>query len=480
MKRLALVVDDDPTTLQMVQLWLEEAGMEVIVAGTGAAALQAVEANEPSVVVLDLHLPDMTGVDVLDAIRNRSASLPVVFMTADEEVEVAVECMRHGATDFLQKPLSAPRLTTTVENAMRQGMLSRQLDAVSEERRRTEGLGTLLGESPAIKGVKELVAKAVNTDVTFLVQGESGTGKEVLAKAIHAESARAAGPFISVNCGAIPEALVESELFGHEKGAFTGADTRRLGLFEQAQGGTVFLDEIGELRGDTQVQLLRVLQERVVKSVGSSVERPVDVRVLAATNRDLRAEVDGGRFREDLFYRLAVFPVTLPALRERGEDVLLLAEHFLIKSAEAQGKRVLGMSSEVERALLAYRWPGNVRQLQNVIQRAVILTEGYELSLRDLSDEVLCSVCGTEDASHAEQVQAPRMMSLEATDIRPLAEVERAAIEAALAITNWNIKETAERLEIGRATLYRRIHQYGLERVAEPEAVFDPKEDYGT
>ncbi|MEM7311358.1 MAG: sigma-54 dependent transcriptional regulator [Planctomycetota bacterium] len=475
MKRRVLVVDDDPTILEVVQLCLEEIDVEATTVGTASAALQALSGELPDAVILDVVLPDVSGVDVLDHVRKRSARLPVVMMTADDEVRTAVECMRRGATDFVQKPFVPARLATTVSNAMRQGVLSSKLEAVCEERRREAGFETLLGESQSLQKVKELLVKAVGTDVTILIEGESGTGKEVLARAIHAESERSASPFVPVNCGAIPDALIEAELFGHERGAFTGADSARPGLFEQASGGTIFLDEIGELRADLQVRLLRVLQERVIRRVGSTSERPVDVRVIAATNRDLQAEVAEGRFREDLFYRLAVFPVALPPLRERGADVVLLAEHFLAGCASGQGKHVVGLSSEAEGALRSYHWPGNVRQLQNVIERAVILTEGYEVGLADLSDDVVCHVYGDRELASSASESVPSLPSVGGTRVVPLAEVERATIEHALRVTGWNVKDAAERLEIGRATLYRRIHQYGLVReAADPQSSLGP------
>ncbi|MBI5850910.1 MAG: sigma 54-interacting transcriptional regulator, partial [Planctomycetes bacterium] len=299
-----------------------------------------------------------------------------------------------------------------------------------------------------------------------LLLGETGTGKEIAARALHAESRRASGPFVAVNCGAIPESLVESVLFGHERGSFTGADETRPGLFERGDRGTVLLDEVGELPHPMQVKLLRVLQDRCVQRIGASSERSVDVRVIAATNRDLHADVERGRVRQDLYYRLAVFPVTMPPLRERGADVLLLAECTLARLGEAQGRDFRGFTDEAKQALAAWRWPGNVRELQNVVERATLLESGALIRLASLSDEIVAQ----RFADPVDALVPCDATGHDATDdgvVRPLEEEERRVVERALRLLDWNIQETAARLGIGRATLYRRMHAWGLARPGE-------------
>jgi DNA-binding NtrC family response regulator len=460
-----LVVDGDSTARALLDLALREAGFEATCVPDGRTALEHLDAGRPDAVVLDLHLDDVHGLDVLERVRGDHPGLPVVVTSARADVDTAVRCMRAGAHDFLQKPFDNARLLDLLGAATRGGAAPVR-DALSAERRQERGFESLRGDSRSLLQVLGLVRKAVSKDVTVLIQGESGTGKEVLARAIHAESQRADGPFVPINCGAIPESLIESELFGHEKGSFTGAHSTRLGLFEQAEGGVVFLDEVGELRPDLQVRLLRVLQERKVKRLGSNVERTVDVRVIAATNLELSEEVRSGKFREDLFYRLAVFPVTLPPLRERGDDVLLLAEHFLAKVARDLSCSVFGLSEEVEATLRTYPWPGNVRELQNVVERAVIVTDGPEIVLDDLTETV-----AHHRTAGSAVLPGPGAMDEAPShpeEIVPLDEVERRTVLSALGATNWNVSETAERLRIGRATLYRRINQYGFTRDGEP------------
>jgi transcriptional regulator with PAS, ATPase and Fis domain len=307
---------------------------------------------------------------------------------------------------------------------------------------------------------------AIN-DVVVLLQGESGTGKEVAARAIHAESPRHDGPFVTVNCGAIPEGLIESELFGHERGSFTGATASRLGSFEQANGGTIFLDEIGELRMDLQVRLLRILQDRSVRPIGGSNAREIDVRVIAASNRDLKDEVARGNFREDLYYRLAVFPITLPPLRDRETDALLLADAFIARFSESTGKPLRGFSPEARHLIESYPWPGNVRELENVIERAVILEDGARISVASLPIIVARGAGAKASSTSAESTSVAassveRATALTADDIVPLEEEERRIIRRALELTNWDAREASRRLRIGRATIYRKIDRYGL------------------
>ncbi len=456
--RKVLLVDDDAKLVRLVQLELGEEGLESVVAATGAEALARLEEEEPTTVVLDLQLPDVHGRALLERLARDWPHLPVVVLTAEGAIQEVVECMRLGAVDFVQKPFDRERLVTSIRNAERRGALEARVSALTRELRRGEGFAAIVGESPALRRTVELLQRASESDVTVLLEGESGTGKEVAARAIHADGARRSGPFVAVNCGAIPAGLIESELFGHERGAFTGASAARQGCFEQASGGTIFLDEVGELRPDLQVRLLRVLQERAIQRVGGNRPRPVDVRVIAATNRELQVMVAERSFREDLYYRLAVFPVRLPPLRDREGDVLLLAQAFVKRFAKGHARRLRGLSPEACRALEAYRWPGNVRELENVLERAVILEDGEAISLSSLPDAIVCAL----DARDGARAQPARAAAR--GEIRPLEEEERAVIERALELTGWNVKEAAERLKIGRATIYRKIERYGLEQ----------------
>jgi DNA-binding NtrC family response regulator len=469
-----LLIDDDPKLLRLVEYELGEAGFETVTAETGHEALDRVREQTPAAVVLDLMLPDISGKELLDWFRREHPRVPVVVLTAQDQVEDAVECMRLGAADFVQKPFERARLVTSVRNACHQRRLEQRVQALATELRKDEGFDAILGHSTALRDAVSLLGRAAGNNVTVLLTGESGTGKEVAARAIHAESDRRTAPFVAVNCGAIPEGLIESELFGHEKGAFTGATSRREGCFEQADGGTLFLDEIGELRTDLQVRLLRVLQERCVVRVGSSQTHPVDVRVLAATNRDLKAESTTGAFREDLYYRLAVFPVKLPALRERDGDVKLLAEHFVRNFAARYRRDVRGISDDVVRMLESYGWPGNVRELENVLERAVILEDSMTIGIASIPEELVRAASAAVGASvpvsapgtHASVL--PDSVPRSADEIAPFHEEERRIIQRALELTGWNVQETAQRLELGRNTVYRKIERYGLRRAREP------------
>ena len=481
-----LLVDDDPGILSLVRDILHEEGMPTVTAETGGEALARLRGESPDAAILDLFLPDVPGRDLLERFRLDHPHMPVVVLTGGGGVADAVECMRLGAFDFLQKPFERTRLVASVRNALAHGRLLRRVESLARELRESQGFDRILGESPPLRRAVDLLHKAAESDVTLLLEGESGTGKEIAAKAVHAGSVRRPGPFVVVNCGAIPEGLIESELFGHEKGSFTGAVESRRGHFERADGGTLFLDEVGELRLDLQVRLLRVLQEREIVPVGGSEPRRVDIRVIAATHRDLRRKVEEGGFREDLYYRLAVFPVRLPPLREREGDIPLLAEAFFRAAADRLGKTFRPLSLGAARALAAYAWPGNIRELENVCLRATILEEGSLISLGSLPEDIVCAFEEELAAGDGAGVAPPAAEPPERAElptrersgqgegagspgppageepVLPLEEVERRAILAALERTRWRIPEAATLLKIGRATLYRRVDRYGL------------------
>ncbi len=458
-----LLVDDDPPILRLLEFELDQAGYSTVSAHNGAEAFELLAKEDIDVIVLDLRLPGVSGRDLLVQFREQWPAIPVIMLTAEESVEEIVECMRRGARDYVCKPFDRPRLLTSVANAQQEAQMNARISRLAAEKRSAEGFGRLIGRSSAMTKVRELLARAAQAEVTVLLTGDSGTGKEVAARALHAEGCRSGGPFVAVNCGAIPESLIESELFGHAKGSFTGAIADRPGYFEQSKGGTILLDEIGELPMPMQVRLLRVLQERQVQRIGDDRLRPVDVRVVAATNRHLAQMVQGGTFREDLYYRLAVFPIELPPLCDRGQDISLLAEALLEAHSQRTGAERLRISHEAREAMLCYPWPGNVRELQNALERACVLAEGDQIALADLPDVLVCAVL-PDDPDPPLQEAARSGESAPPGEIRPLAEEERLLILRALEAVNGNMTQAARLLGIGRATIYRKIEGYGLQR----------------
>jgi two-component system response regulator PilR (NtrC family) len=385
-----LVVDDEPSLRDMLTIALRRVGAQVTTANGVQQAARAIAAATPPfpLVITDLMMPDGSGMDVLGAAKKHAASTEVIVMTAHSTVEAAIEAMRAGAYDFVVKPFSPAQMIAQAEKALEKHALSSENQRLRAQLERHESHDLELGASPKMREVADLIDKIATAKTTVLITGESGTGKERVARLIHAKSERSAGPFRVINCGALPEALMESELFGHVKGAFTGAVAAAPGLVKEADGGTLLLDEVGELPASLQVKLLRVLQERKVRPVGGTAEIPVDVRLLAATNRDVEAEVKAGRFRQDLYYRLNVIRIPLPALRERPGDVGKLSERFLARFAAELGKSIRGFTPEALRALDHYDFPGNVRELENMIERAVALSSGSTIGLGDLPEAV--------------------------------------------------------------------------------------------
>jgi two-component system response regulator PilR (NtrC family) len=471
-----LVVDDEPGIREMLGVLLRRAGHDPVAVEGAVAALARIERDAPfEAVVTDLSMPDGSGMDVLSAARRRDPSTEVIMITAYATTEAAVAAMRSGAYDYLRKPFDNATLLATLEKALEKRALSRENELLREQALARLGRGGLVGQSAAIQRIAQLIDRIANGRTSVLITGESGTGKEMVARAIHERGDRHAGPLIVVNCGALPEALMESELFGHERGAFTGATARKEGLFRAAAGGTIFLDEVGELPPGLQVKLLRVLQERRVRPVGAEKEVDVDVRVVAATNRDLEAEVAAGRFRQDLFYRLNVIRIVVPPLRERREDIPLLAEHFLRKHGALAGRR-LSLAPEAARWLMQRTWPGNVRELENVIERAVALALGDRVTLADLTDEAAGPV----------PPAAPPLVALPAEGLdldAYLADVERRLLLEALARAGGVRTRAAALLRMSFRSFRYRLSKFGLgggDDVASDEVVDEVGDSAGT
>jgi two-component system response regulator HydG len=442
-----LVVDDEASARSGLEKLLRQSGYVVDTAKDGKEALALVAENSPEVVLTDLKMPEMDGMTLLAKLRESDRDLPVIVATAFGDVTSAVAAMRAGASDYLTKPIDIDALLVAIERARERHALRVEAENLRRQLRErdAEGLQGLIGSSPAMQKVYRVARQVAASRATVLITGESGTGKGELARAIHALSPRSKAPFVSLHCAAIPETLLESEMFGHERGSFTGADKRRIGKFEQAMGGTLFLDEIGDISPLVQTKLLRVLQERNLERVGGNETIAVDVRVIAATNRDLTAEVREGRFREDLYYRLNVVRLEMPPLRLRGSDVLVLANAFLRRFAEDNSKPVEELSDEARDKILTHRWPGNVRELENAIERAVVLCEGSRVEADDLPFEAAQPMRGA--------VRVPGAT---------MAEIERWAILATLEATEGSTTKAAELLDISVRTIQYRLHEYGL------------------
>ncbi len=450
-----LVVDDKENMLKLFAKMLGEE-YELTTADDGDRALALVASNPFDVVVTDLRMPGADGFEVLKAVKSRSPETEVVMMTAFATVHDAVEAMKQGAYDYLQKPFDPDGAALVISRALERKSLREQAATLRRELEGVYSFHNLVGKSAAMLEVYRLLEQASGLDITVLLTGETGTGKELAARAVHYQSARKEHRFVPVNCGALPAELVESELFGHARGAFTGASAAKSGLFEEASGGTIFLDEVGELPLPIQVKLNRVLQEQEVRHVGDNTPVKVDVRVIAATHRDLKAEVQAGRFREDLFYRLHVFPIRLPALRERREDIPLLAAHFLEKHARASRRELSGLSPEALRALTGYQWPGNVRELENALERAVAVSSGSEVDVKDLPPDVR----GTLEAGLTAEVLS-KMPYRDVVDTSR-DRVSRDYLVALMRDFGGNVTRAAERAGMERESLHRLLKRYGV------------------
>ena len=451
-----LLVEDKDSLRRVLRLTLENAGYTVAEAEDARAALNEIATSRHRLVLTDLRMPNGSGLDVLRSARAADADVPVIVMTAFGSIDEAVQAMKDGAHDFLQKPVDSNHLLLLVERALEQARLRTENVLLREEWSRRYGFPRILGESATLKRAVGETQRVAQTEATVLLLGESGTGKELFARAVHHPSARRDNPFVAINCAAIPETLIENELFGHERGAFTGATDRRQGKFELASGGTVFLDEIGELPVGVQGKLLRAIEEKVVDRIGGSAPVAVDVRVIAATNKDLKAAVDNGQFRGDLFFRLAVFPIEVPPLRDRGDDIVMLAQHFASEIGRELRGREAQLSPEAIDALKQHHWPGNVRELENAIERACILSDSLTLEPADLG----LGPSATHEAESLEQIDLSGTLSEVAH--RALRVVERKKILRALEANMGNKSKTAEDLGISYKTLLNKIKEYAL------------------
>ena len=444
--RVLVVEDDDETRLALSDA-LEDLGHQVRSEPCAERALTALEHDDVDAVLTDVRMPGMGGIELCRRLSGDRPNVPVVVMTAYGDVDSAVGALRAGAFDFITKPFSVDGVAEVLDNALDRGRSSPPVTRLSSTELADESFHGLVGSSPVMRALHQQIGRAAATDSTVLITGESGTGKELVARAIHHASERSNGPFVAVSCAAVPHEILEAELFGHEKGAFTGAVQARIGLFEQATRGTLFLDEIGDMPIDLQPKLLRVLQERRVRPLGASREVLLDTRIVTATNRDLDQAVRAGQFREDLHFRIKVLHIHLPPLRERERDVLELAEHFLPRT----GAEPHTLTPEAEQQLLGYDWPGNVRELENAVQSAVALASGGRIGLEELPTTV-------------RQRRSPAVATTEKPTT--LEEVERRHIEIVLKAVGWNKARAARKLGIDRATLYRKLSRFGLDRPA--------------
>jgi len=455
--RPILVVDDEQSMRKFLRIMLEKEGHEVVVEERGTGAIERLEDGERfRLAMTDLKMPEADGLDVLERVKELDPACQVIVITAHATPESAISALKQGAYDYIQKPFKVDQAKVAVERALEKYALKSENLYLKEALERRGRFGEMIGTSEPMREVFEMVERVASTDSTVLVTGESGTGKELVARALHDRSDVSAGPFRPISCGAIPEDLIESELFGHEEGAFTGANSDKEGIFQSAEGGTVFLDEIGELPENAQVKLLRVLQEKKVKPVGGNREFPVDCRVVAATNRDLREAVEEGTFREDLFYRLNVIPIELPPLRERREDIPLLIEHFIEKYSESMETDIEGVDAEAKRMLMNYTYPGNVRELENIIERSVALETGDLIAAEVLPYHM--------QEESFDQVTRDIEIPEEGLDLEAMVEqLERRIIEKALDEADGVKKEAAEKLGISFRSLRYRLDKYDMD-----------------
>lgn len=450
MSKRILIIDDEKNMRWAIKKALEKEGYIIYEAANGKEGLEKVEEIYPDLILLDLRMPVMDGMEALERIKEINKDIAVIMLTAHGTMESAIDAMKLGALDYISKPFDIEELKIQIKKALDVGELKEQVSYLREELEKNTGK-TIIGESPKMKEVLKIVERVANTNATILILGESGTGKEVIANAIHYNSHRRDKPYVKVNCGAIPENLIESELFGYEKGAFTGATTRKIGKFEKARGGTILLDEVGELDLAMQVKLLRVLQEKEFERVGGNDVVKIDIRVIAATNKDLLKMVQEGNFREDLYYRLNVIPIQIPPLRDRKEDIPLLIEYFLERYGKDIGRKSMSISREAQEKLIAYQWNGNIRELENVVERMAILCQDNIIKVENLPREIV----------YSEIIEKEFILPQEGVCIEDL---ERSLILQALERAEYNQTRAAKLLGMSRHTLLYRMEKYNIEK----------------
>ena len=450
-----LIVDDDPVILEVIGDILKRNGYEVVAAPNGAAGIRELERKYFDLVLTDLVMPDVDGMEVLNHVVSTSPKAICIILTGHGTIKSSVEAIKKGAFDYITKPITADELLVVIEKALKFRNLEEENIRLKKELQQTYGYDNLVGTSNAIKNIYELIEKVADTDGTVLISGASGTGKELIARAIHYNSSRSDRPLVVINCGAIPEELLESELFGHEKGAFTGAYKSRIGRFEMANGGTIFLDEIGEMSPALQVKLLRVLQEKKFERVGGTKTIHVDIRIIAATNKNLTTAINKGKFREDLYYRLNVIPMKVPPLKQRKSDIPLLIDHFLKKFQKGAKKKITGFSPEVMDAMLKYDWPGNVRELENVIKRLTILCDDEIVTVDDLPEHI-------PHKGRGDRVVEEDFLEKGETLHDAVEDYEKRLILGALERSDWVKTKAAKLLNINRTTLVEKIKKQNL------------------
>ncbi len=456
MEKLIFIIDDEESILKMLTHWVKNQWEYNIKTFTkGEDALNALNEN-PDLILLDIMLPDINGNEVLGKIKQRDQNLPVIMLSAQGSVEVALESIRLGAFDYFPKPIDKNRLEPAIRNAIKNHELEKELEKLKENLQREYSFENIISADKKMQDAFKMISKVLDNDITVLITGESGTGKELIARAIHFNGKRKNAPFVVVNCASIPRELLESELFGHEKGSFTGAHQRKIGKFELARGGTIFLDEIGEMEMSLQAKILRVIQQKEFERIGGNELIKTDVRIISATNRDLKTAVENKNFREDLYYRLNSFPVHIPPLRERKSDVVVLVNHFVEHFNHKLGKQIKGVAKQALKAIYDYEWPGNVRELENTIERCMILTDKEFIDVDVLPANIALSAGNIN-------LSASSLLFGDESPVIPFEKLKEHAIRHALKSTNGNIVETARKLKIGRATLYRLMDKYKIE-----------------
>ncbi len=456
MEKLVFIVDDEPSILRLITHWVKNQwNYKVETFDHGEDMLKNLY-KEPDIILLDIMLPDIDGIEILKRVKSRNKQLPVIMLSAQGSVEIALESLRLGAFDYFPKPIDQNRLGPAIKNALQNYELHKRVEELEDNIQKEYSFDNIVSSDQNMQSLFKMISKVLNNDITVLINGESGTGKELVARAIHYNGNRKDEPFIVVNCASIPRELLESELFGHEKGSFTGAHQRKIGKFELAKNGTIFLDEIGEMEMSLQAKILRVIQQKEFDRVGGNEVIPTNARILSATNRDLQQAVENREFREDLYYRLSSFPIVIPPLRERKGDVVILINYFIESFNKKMGMEIKGVTKPALKVLYDYDWPGNVRELENSIERCMILTDSDYIDVSHLPEQLM-------DDSYVPNINLSGEMFSDSSPIIPFEKLKEEAIKHAVRVTNGNIVEAAKKLRIGRATFYRLLEKYKIE-----------------